>query len=271
MSTYVIAVCNQKGGVGKTTTTFNLARAAVRAGRRVLLIDADPQGNLTEIASAEPLPEGTAGLADVLSARVGDTIVDVIVPAVWGGASLVPTRGETLGDVRDEMVIAGAGREARLRTALATVVDDYDLVLIDCPPTLDQLTVNALTAADSVAVVTHSKLFSATGLGKLLDTITVVRDSYNPRLHVGGVIINAHEARTISGRHWLEEIETSGVLILQPPVPKLAVINDAAEAGRGLDEWPSTEAHVLAKTYDHYLEALAPSTSIITTNGRHHA
>ncbi len=269
---HVTAVCNQKGGVGKTTTTFNLARAAVRAGHRVLLIDADPQGNLTEIASAEPLPDGTAGLADVLSTRVGDTITDVIVPTVWDRASLVPTRGETLGDVRDEMVVAGAGRESRLRTALAAVTDDYDLVLIDCPPTLDQLTVNALTAAHNVAVVTHSKLFSATGLAKLLDTITVVRDSYNPALHVGGVIVNAHEARTISGRHWLTEISGSGVRVLEPPVPKLAVINDAAEAGRGLDEWPSTEAHVLAETYDRYLGELVPNLSASTkTNGRHHA
>lgn len=85
------------------------------------------------------------------------------------------------------------------------------------------------------------------------------------------MIINAHEARTISGRHWLEEIDASGVPVLQPPVPKLAVINDAAETGRGLDEWPSTEAHVLAELYDGYLAALVPTLTTTTTNGWHHA
>lgn len=251
----VLAVCNQKGGVGKTTTTFNLARSGARGGMRVLLIDADPQGNLTAIAAAEPVADKSVGLADVLSLRAPDAIPDVVVDTVWPKVSLVPTTGEVLGDVRDELVIAGAGREGRLRAALSAVRDDYDLVLIDCPPTLDQLTVNALTAAAAAVVVTHSKLFSVSGLAKLLSTIEIVRDSYNPGLVVGGVIINAHESRTVTGKHWLTEI-SANVTVLNPPVPKLAVINDAAEAARGLDEWGNAEGRVLAEIYDGYLAAL---------------
>src|SRR5680860_1683307 len=115
MTAMTFALCNQKGGVGKSTTTFHLARAGVLAGRRVLVVDGDPQGNLTSVAAAEPVEEDRAGLADALSARADETIRDVIVTGIWPGLDVVPTTGETLGYVRDELVIAGAGREGRLR------------------------------------------------------------------------------------------------------------------------------------------------------------
>ena len=128
-------------GVGKSTTTFHLARAAVLRGQRVLVVDNDPQGNLTAGAAAESVEEDQAGLADALSSRAPETIRDVIVRGVWPGLDVVPTSGVTLGYVRDELVIAGAGREGRLREALATVAADYDLILIDCAPSrfLDEL------------------------------------------------------------------------------------------------------------------------------------
>lgn len=264
-----LAVVNQKGGVGKTITTINLGRAAVRAGLRVLLVDADPQGNLTELIVKEPIAEDARGLADVLTRLTTDTVVDVTVDTVWPEVDLVPTVGEALGLVRDELVVAGAGREKRLATALAQVNRYYDLVLLDCPPSLDQLTVNALAAADAVVVVTQSKLLSTSGVAKLLSTIDVVRDAYNSRLAIGGVIINAHEARTLTGQFWLEEISGNVEHVLQPPVPKLAVINDAAEAGKGLDEWGTTEGRVLAEIYDGYLRALRTSgpTTTASTEG----
>jgi chromosome partitioning protein len=261
-----LAVVNQKGGVGKTTTAINLGRAAVRAGLRVLLVDADPQGNLTELIAAVPVPQDAPGLADVLTAHTGDGIDDVTIDTVWTGATLVPTVGEGLGLVRDELVVSGAGREKRLRTALARVATQYDLVLVDCGPGLEQLTVNAMTAADAVVVVTQSKLLSASGVAKLLQTIDVVRDAYNPALAIGGVVINGHEARTLTGQYWLEEITGSLTQVLQPPVPKLAVINDAAEAGKGLDEWGTAEGRVLAEIYDGYLSALR-ANALSTTEG----
>ncbi len=255
MTARVLALCNQKGGVGKTTTTFHLARAAVRAGLQVLLVDLDPQGNLTVIASRDPVEEDQVGLADVLSTRAEDTIADVTVTGVWPGLTLVPTAGESLGEVRDELVLAGAGREARLDTALDAVRGDYDLILIDCPPSLDQLAINGLVAADAAVIITQSKLFSAAGLAKLLRTIDTVRQYYNPALTVAGVIVNAHEAATISGRHWLTEI-AGEVTVLDPPVPKRALIGDAAEAAKGLDEWGPAAATVLAEIFDGYLSAL---------------
>ena len=260
MTAQSIALCNQKGGVGKTTTTFHLARAAVLAGRRVLLVDNDPQGNLTSVAAAEPVAGDQAGLADALSARAPETIPDVLVAGVWPGLDVVPTSGVTLGYVRDELVVAGAGREGRLREALAAVAQDYDLILIDCAPSLDQLTVNGLTAAQKAVVVTHSKLLSANGLAQLLDTIDNVRRYYNPALAVAGVIVNQHEERTVSGRAWLDELRTAaqgrGLSVLTPPIPKRVVISDATEAARGLDEWGSAEATALGAIYADHLSAI---------------
>lgn len=261
----VVALCNQKGGVGKSTTAFHLARAAVRRGRRVLLVDNDPQGNLSSVAAATPLEEDQAGLADVLSAQAEETVRDVIVPGVWPGLDLVPTTGATLGVVRDELVLAGAGREGRLREALVEVSGDYDLVLVDCAPSLDQLTINGLTAAAGAVVVTHARLFSANGLAQLLDTVENVRRYYNPGLRVAGVLVNQHEARTVSARTWMEELGEAaaarGLTLLDPPIPKRVVIADATEAARGLDEWGSPEAADLAAIYDAHLTTIEGARS----------
>lgn len=265
MTARIYALCNQKGGVGKSTTAFHLARAAVKVGRRVLVVDSDPQGNFTAVATSENVPEDQAGLADVLSERTTETIRDVIVAGVWPGLDVVPTSGEALGYVRDELVIAGAGREVRLREALNRVVGDYDLILIDCPPSLDQLTINGLTAAAGVVVVTHSKQWSLTGLAHLLKTIDQVRAYYNPALLVAGIVVNQHEPRTVSGQTWLGELNAAaaerGLVVLDPPIPKRVVIADATEAARGLDEWGSAEATALAQTYSQHLTSIEGATS----------
>ncbi|TYC96607.1 AAA family ATPase [Arthrobacter echini] len=258
MTASILALCNQKGGVGKSTTAFHLARSAVTKGLRVLVVDADPQGNITSVLT-DDVGDDVAGLADVLSARASETISDVAVNGIWERLTVVPTAGETLGVVRDELVVAGAGREARLRDALHLVREDYDLILIDCAPSLDTLTINGLTAADGVIVVTQSKLWSANGLAKLLDTIAAVQAHYNPQLSVAGILVNQHEARTVGGAHWVEQIQEAttarGLPLLQPPVPKRALIADATESARGLDEL-GADGIELARLYDNYLSAL---------------
>ncbi len=252
-----IAICNQKGGVGKSTTTFHLARAGVRKGLRVLVIDMDPQGNITAALTRDHLPEDTTGVADALSTHTKDHLDDVLVPTVWPGADLAPTVGEALAVVRDELVIAGAGREGRLRDALHSLRATYDLVLVDCPPSLDQLTINALSAADGVLVVTQSKLWSSSGLAHLLGTMDSVRAYYNPDLIPLGIVVNLHENGTVSGTHWLAELteaaSRSGIPVFTPPIPKRVVISDAVEASCGLDEWPG-DVDDLVRVYDHYLE-----------------
>ena len=278
MTARIYALCNQKGGVGKTTTTFHLGRAAVRAKRRVLLVDADPQGNLTKIAGGEDIEPDQVGLADVLSSRTEETLADVIVAGNWDGADLAPTPAtRPLAAVDQELVIAGAGREGRLRTALRSVAEDYDLILIDCPPDLGLLTINCLTAADEAVIITHTELFSIDGIAELLTTISEVRTYYNTALKIAGFLVNQHEARTISGQNWLSQLETAAaahvdddgnpdpLTVLRPIIPKAVVVKDSSESGRGLDEWPnsrnpSIEAQGLASLYTNHLTILEGTT-----------
>lgn len=257
--TRTIAITNQKGGVGKSTTTYHLARAAMLLGMKVLCVDIDPQGNLTSVLSPEVV-EGDEGLADALTTRSDATLADVIASTIWDGVDLVPTTGEALGVVRDELVIAGAGRESRLRGALEEEKSKYDLILIDCAPSLDQLTINGLTAADDVLVVTQSKLWSANGLARLLGTVDSVREHYNADLTISGILVNQHESTTLSGAHWIGELDEAAqsrdLRVLTPPIPKRVAISDAHESGIGLDEAPSKEAREMADLYTAHLKTI---------------
>ena len=265
MTAHILAICNQKGGVGKTTTTYHLARAAHLRGRRVLLIDNDPQGDLTTLTAAEPVEPDAVGLADVISASTDEQLRDTIVGTIWDGVDLVPTVGEALGVVRNELTIAGAGREARLRDALRDVASGYDLVFIDCPPSLDLLTINALTAADRLVVVTESKLLSSNGLGALLGTVAAVQQHYNPQLAIAGVIVNKHAGGTLSSAHWLNELTAAAgeraVRVLEPPMPAWVAVQDTSEAARGLDQWGDARAMQAASIYADYLTALEGATA----------
>lgn len=251
----VITMCNQKGGVGKTTTAFHLCRAAVLAGQRVLGVDMDPQSNFTMIGAREDVQDDDLSIADVLSARTQTPAAEVIVPGRWPGFSLLPAIEDPLGVVGDELVVRGAGREGLLRAALEPLAAEYDLVVIDTPPDVSQLTINALAASDAAVIITHSKLFSTKGVGGILRTIETVRAHYQPGLVLAGVIVNQHERTTIHGRARLDELHDA-VTVLEPPVPKLTVINDAAEACVGLDEWGTAQARSMATIYATYLHQI---------------
>ncbi|MFV9460295.1 ParA family protein [Rhodococcus sp. NM-2] len=252
----ILAFCNQKGGVGKTTTTFHVARAAVLRDLRVLLVDMDPQGNLTKISSREKVEVRQLGVADVLTEDSEYELGDVIVEGRWDGLSLAPTSGRKLINVRNELVAASMGRELRLRKALEAVQDEYDLILIDCPPSVDLLTINALAGASEAVIITESSLFGADGIGQLLSTIDDVREYFHPELEVTGAIVNNHDAQTVSGGEWLQTLRGK-VNVLEPVIPRRVVIKDASQAGIGLDEWSgNTRAHLTAALYAELLPAL---------------
>lgn len=260
----ILAYCNQKGGVGKSTTLYHHTRAAVLKGMKVLVVDADPQGNSTTVLT-EGLEENTAGLADALSERSADTVADVLVEGIWEGVTVVPTVGAALSDVRNELIVSSTpGKEARLRKQLQALEGDYDLILIDSGPAIDPLTISALTAADKVVIATQSKLWSANGLGQLLNTIALVQEHYNPDLVVGGVLLNAHEPQTLAGAHWALEIGAAtgaaGIPMLVPAIPKRQAIADASETSMGLDEG-DTKSRELARHYSLHLDQLLKETN----------
>lgn len=196
-----IAVINQKGGVGKTTTTANLGAAMARAGKRVLLIDFDPQGHLTLHYGAEVAPDQPS-VYDVLTASI--PIADVAL-SVRENVTLVPADVDLVG-VETELVSV-TGREVLLREALDSLEGSYDVMLIDCPPSLGILTINALVAAEEVLIPLQAHFFGLQGLSKLLETVTLVRQRINPNLRVSGIALCMHESATRLAGEVVEDLQ----------------------------------------------------------------
>ncbi|HEX6548946.1 MAG TPA: ParA family protein [Candidatus Dormibacteraeota bacterium] len=182
---------NQKGGVGKTTTAVNLAAALAERGERILLIDLDPQSNSTSALGLDPRWQRRT-IYDVLSG--GAEIGEVITATVVAGLDLVPSQLDLAG--AEIELATGDQREHRLRLALAALPPGYRMVLIDCPPSLALLTLNALTAADEMLIPLQAEYFALEGLGHLLYTQQLVRANLNPKLEVGGILVTLFDGRT---------------------------------------------------------------------------
>ncbi len=185
----VVAIANQKGGVGKTTTGINLAASLVKTRRRVLLIDLDPQGNAT-MGSGVDKERVNGGSYEVILGL--DTIAQVKV-ATDGGYDLVPANNHLSG--AEVELVELDRRERRLRAAIEAVRSQYDFILIDCPPSLSLLTVNALTAADSIMIPMQCEYYALEGLTALMNTVRKVRESLNPRLQIEGLLRTMFDPR----------------------------------------------------------------------------
>ena len=223
-----IACANQKGGVGKTTTVVNLAAYLALGGDRVLVVDLDPQGNATSGFGIE-----RAGLETTLyDVILGDTPVrDAIRPTGVADCSIVPASVSLAG--ADVELAAVEQRERRLARALRGVTEDYDYVLVDCPPSLGLLTVNALTAADSVLIPTQCEYYALEGLSQLIATLNLVRDSLNPALEIKGVVLTMYDARTNLSADVAAEVRGHlGDAVFETIVPRSVRLSEAPSFGQ---------------------------------------
>jgi chromosome partitioning protein len=226
--TRIVAVANQKGGVGKTTTAINLAASVASRGYRVLLLDFDPQGNAS---SGVGYPRDRVELT-VYDALTGDvTLADVIRPTEITTLFVAPANTDLVG--AEIELISAERRERFLADALQTVASDYDYVVIDCPPSLGLLTLNALVAAEGVVIPMQAEYFALEGLSALTATIEKVRAAYNPRLAIDGVVFTMYDARLSVAVQVRAEVEKYfGNKVFTEMVPRNVRLSEAPSHGK---------------------------------------
>ena len=235
----VIAMVNQKGGVGKTTSTVNLGAALAEYGQRVLLVDFDPQGALS-VALGVPAHELDRTVYNLL---MDDdcTAADVIVATRVPGLDLIPSNIDL--SAAEVALVNEVAREHALARALAGVIDDYDFIFIDCQPSLGLLTINALTAANGVIIPLECEYFALRGVKLLTDTVTKVQGRLNPRLELIGVLATMYDARTLHTREVLERVvDAFGDQTFHTVISRTIKFPDATVAGEPITVFAPSSA-----------------------------
>jgi chromosome partitioning protein len=225
--TRILAVTNQKGGVGKTTTSVNLAASLAQSGQRVLLVDLDPQGNATmgsgidKRTLASSVYEVVLGLAAAQAARV---------KSESGGYDVIPANRELAG--AEVELVAVEHRETRLKEALAPLVADYDFILLDCPPALNMLTINGLVAADAVMIPMQCEYYALEGLSDLVNTIKRVRQSLNPKIEIEGLLRTMFDPRNSLAQQVSSQLQSHfGSKVYTTVIPRNVRLAEAPSFG----------------------------------------
>jgi chromosome partitioning protein len=251
----VIALCNQKGGVGKTTSAINLGAALAELGRRVLLVDFDPQGALSVGLGVQPhqLDRSVYNLLMERSVGVEDVLLKTSVP----GMDLVPSNIDL--SAAEVQLVGEVAREQTLQRTLAPALGSYDFVLIDCQPSLGLLTVNALTAAHGVIIPLECEFFSLRGVALLIDTVEKVRERLNPELKLDGILATMYDGRTLHSREvFARVLEAFGDAVFDTVISRTVRFPETTVAGEPITTWaPSSTG---AAAYRHLArEVLARS------------
>lgn len=231
----IISVANQKGGVGKTTTTVNLGASLASLGKKVLLIDVDAQGN------------ATSGVG-IRKASVERDVYDVLLNDVPLKDIILPSSRENLDIAPASIELAGAeveltnipGRESKLKNAIADIEGDYDFIFLDCPPSLGHLTINAFTASDSVLIPVQAEYYALEGLSQLLNTVRLVQKHFNQNFKIEGVLMTMYDARTNLGQEVVQEVKKYfHEKVYQTIIPRNVRLSEAPSHGLSIVDYDS--------------------------------
>ncbi len=235
----IIAMCNQKGGVGKTTTTINLGAALAELGRKVLLVDFDPQGALS-VGLGIPTHDLDLTIYTLLTSR-RHQIHEVIQPTRIEGLDVVPANIDL--SAAEVQLVGEVAREQILARVLRPVTDEYDVVLIDCQPSLGLLTVNALTAAHGVVIPLECEFFAMRGVALLVETIEKITDRLNPRLQVDGILATMYDARTLHSKEVVKSVvDHFGDQVFHTVISRTVKFPDATLAAEPITSYAATHS-----------------------------